>query len=50
MIVKVQEQAPFMKDLDSRMSLSQLWENETNGQDQARDDQAHMQTLGQAHL
>ena len=50
MIVKVEDQAPFVEGLDSRMSFSQPGENYANAGDQARVDQAHLQALGQAYL
>ena len=45
MIVKVEDQVPFMEGLDSRTSLSQPGENDAHV-----GDQAHLQALGQAHF
>ena len=39
---------PFVEGLDSRMSLSQPGENGVNAQEQAQDNQANLQALGQA--
>ena len=50
MIIKIEDQAPFVEGLDSRTSLFQPGENDANVGDQAWDDQAYFQALGQAHF